>query len=201
VTDTSFGITWDYRCPYARNAHEHVVEALRAGAPWDVRFVPFSLDQAHVPEGGAPVWDAPDRYPGLLANAVGIVLRDRYPDQFFAAHVALFTARHDQSRDLRGRDVVAEVLTEQGVDPTAVFEAIDDGWPYEAFRKEHEASVAEHRVFGVPTFLVGDRATFVRLLTRPSGDTALASRTIEQVIELMTRSPALNEFKDTSIPR
>ena len=38
-----FAVTWDYRCPFARNAHEHIIEALRAGAPWSVRFVPFSF--------------------------------------------------------------------------------------------------------------------------------------------------------------
>jgi plasmid stability protein len=201
VTTTTFGITWDYRCPYARNAHEHVVEALRAGAPWEVQFVPFSLDQAHVEDGASPVWDAPDRYPGLLANAVGIVLRDRYPEQFLDAHLALFAARHDRSLDTRSRDVLSEVLAGQGIEAGAVFEAVDDGWPLEAFRKEHQAAVDEHRVFGVPTFVVGDRATFVRLLTRPQGDAGLARTTIDRVVDLMAGSPDLNEFKDTSIPR
>jgi len=37
----TFAVTWDYRCPFARNAHEHVLTALDAGADWDVRFVPF----------------------------------------------------------------------------------------------------------------------------------------------------------------
>ena len=36
VTAFSFAITWDYRCPYARNANEHVITALEAGADWDV---------------------------------------------------------------------------------------------------------------------------------------------------------------------
>jgi len=39
----SFAVTWDYRCPFARNAHEHLLTALESGADWDVRFVPFSL--------------------------------------------------------------------------------------------------------------------------------------------------------------
>jgi len=28
---TNFAITWDYRCPYARNANEHVIAALLGG--------------------------------------------------------------------------------------------------------------------------------------------------------------------------
>ena len=27
-----FAVNWDYRCPFARNAHEHLVEGLDAGA-------------------------------------------------------------------------------------------------------------------------------------------------------------------------
>ena len=50
----TFAVTWDYRCPFARNGHEHLLDGLEAGAPWDVEFVPFFLNQSHVPEGGVP---------------------------------------------------------------------------------------------------------------------------------------------------
>jgi hypothetical protein len=120
----SFAITWDYRCPYARNAHEHVVAGLLAGAPWDVTFIPFNLDQTHIGEGGVPVWDEPDRYPGLLATAAGVVVRDLFPDRFLAAHVGLFAARHDLSLDLRQRDILAGVLADAGVDADAVLAAM-----------------------------------------------------------------------------
>ena len=197
----TFAITWDYRCPYARNAHEHVLAGLQAGAPWNVSFVPFNLDQTHVEEGQPPVWDDPQRYPGLLATAAGIVVRDQYPDRFLPVHGALFLARHDQSRDLRHRDTLRQVLDEGGVDGAAVLQAIDDGWPLETFRKEHEAAVAEHDVFGVPTFVAGDRAVFVRLVSRPAGDVERAVATIERVVDLVTGWADLNEFKQTNIPR
>ena len=61
----SFAVTWDYRCPFARNAHEHIVAGLADGADWDVTFLPFSLSQGHVPEGGTPVWDDPSKAPDL----------------------------------------------------------------------------------------------------------------------------------------
>ena len=47
----SFGVTFDYRCPFARNAHEHLVQGLKDGADWDVQFLPFSLSQNKVDEG------------------------------------------------------------------------------------------------------------------------------------------------------
>ena len=82
----AFDITWDYRCPFARNAHEHVIAALEAGADWDVTFVPFSLGQVHVAEGQPDVWDDPESDTGLLALQAGVVVRDKFPDKFLAVH-------------------------------------------------------------------------------------------------------------------
>ena len=56
----TFAITWDYRCPFARNLHDNVIAGLLDGADWDVTFVPFSLGQVHVGEGETDVWDEPD---------------------------------------------------------------------------------------------------------------------------------------------
>src|SRR3954471_20169954 len=120
---TAFAVSWDYRCPFARNAHEHLIEALRAGADWDVTFIPFSLNQVHVTEGDPDVWEDPTKADALLAMEVGIVVRDKYPDDFLKVHKALFAARHDESRDIRERDVLGAILTEQGVDPGPIFQA------------------------------------------------------------------------------
>jgi hypothetical protein len=207
VTDSRqqsrFSVTWDYRCPFARNAHEHVIAALRAGAPYDVEFVPFSLSQMHVEEGDPPVWDNPDRAQDLLAIAVGIVVRDRFPEQFLSAHGALFALRHDEGGDLRDAEALRSVLKAEEIDPDAVFAEIESGWPLETFRKEHEAAERDHSVWGVPTFIVGEQAAFVRLMTRPGNDGAGARRTIDRMLALFGEDglPELNEFKHTAIPR
>jgi protein-disulfide isomerase-like protein with CxxC motif len=198
---TTFSVTWDYRCPFARNAHEHLLAGLEAGADWNVEFRAFSLDQAHVEEGQPAVWDEPDRFPALVANEVGIVVRDRFPDQFFQVHHALFAARHDQAQDLRDREVLSGVLKGAGVDATAVLAEVDAGWPLETFRQEHTEGVDRWSVFGVPTFISGDRAVFVRLLDRPAGDGERAATSIGRILDLLATWPDLNEFKYTSIPR
>ena len=36
----------------------------------------------------------------------------------------------------------------------------------------------------MPTFIVGDQAAFVRVLTRPEGDAGLANSTIERIVDL-----------------
>jgi hypothetical protein len=197
----SFSVTWDYRCPFARNAHEHLLACLEAGADWDVRFLVFSLEQAHVEEGGTPVWEEPERHPGLTANLAGVVVRDHDPELFPAVHYALFTARHDEALDLRERDVLRKVLDGAGANGAQVLSEIDAGWPYDVLKAEHTEAVEERQVFGVPTFISGDNSVFVRLMNRPAGDGALATTTIERLLDLMASWPELNEFKHTSVLR
>ena len=197
----AFAVTYEYRCPFARNVHEHLADALKGGADWDVEFLPFSLSQAHVEEGGVSVWDEPEKAAELLSMESGLVVRERDPGRFLDVHLALFAARHDEGKDLRDRHVVADALAGAGADPAAVFAEVDEGWPRELFRKAHEQAVAEHKVFGVPTFLVDDQAVFVRVMTRPGGDAALARSTVEHVVRLVGAHPELNEFKHTSVPR
>ena len=195
----SFAVTWDYRCPFARIGHEHILDGLEAGAPWDVTFVPFFLNQSHVPEGGIPAWEDPAQQADLMALAAGVVVRDRYPDQFRAAHRALFDARHTDGGDLRDRAVVRRALAGAGVDGDAVLAEVDDGWPAKQVRTEHEDMVTQLGVFGVPTFIVADQAVFVRLMARPEGDGDKATSTVERVLGLITDHPELNEFKHTRL--
>jgi hypothetical protein len=206
VTDTlpsiarEFSVTWDYRCPFARNAHEHLLTAIEAGAPYDVTFVPFSLNQMHLEEGAPPVFDDPTRHRDLLAMLVGIVVRDRRPEQWLAVHRGLFALRHDEGRDLREEPELRSVLESNGVDADSVFGEIASGWPLDTFRKEHDAAEREHAVWGVPTFIVGNQAAFVRIMTRPNGEAATARRTIDRILGLLEEFPELNELKHTSIP-
>ena len=196
-----FAVTFDYRCPFARNFCEHVLTGLEAGAAWDVTFKPFSLDQVHVEEGQPDVWDAPGKEGSLLAGQVGVAIRDHWPERFWAAHRALFAARHDLGGDLRDEAMLRAAVAGAGLNPDEVFAEVAARWPLEAFRKEHEALVAEHRVFGVPTVILGDQAVFVRVMDRPEGDTVRATRTVERTLDLLMEWPELNEFKHTSITR
>lgn len=196
----SFSVTWDYRCPFARNAHDHVVAGLRHGADWDVTFVPFSLGQVHVAEGEADIWDRWRDDSGLLALQAGVVVRDLFPERFLDVHEALFALRHEHGGHLRDEAAVRGVLTAQGVDADTVLAEIDSGSAIIRVQQEHEQAVKDHSVWGVPTFVVGDETAFVRLMDRPEDDGAHAVRTIDRILDLLAW-PELNEFKHTSIPR
>ena len=199
----TFAVTWDYLCPFARHAHEHLIAGLRAGADWDVHVAPFSLKQAHAEERGSAIWTSRDPLAesGVLALRAGNEVRDRDPERFLDVHAALFAARHDEGRDIRDAAVVAEALERGGTDAQTILAAVREGAALETLRKEHEHSAYDLAVFGVPTFIVGDDAAFVRLMHRPGGDADVAVSTIERVVDLLAGWPDLNEFKHTRLPR
>lgn len=196
----AFGLTYDYRCPFARIVHDHVVTGLRDGADWDVTWLPFSLGQAHVAEGEPPVWERLESDTGLLALQASIAVRDTQPERFVHAHHALFEHRHASAGAIADRADLAPVLESAGVDVDAVWAEVDSGRPLATVEKEHIAYVDSHTVWGVPTFVVDEAAVFVRLLELPQGDAAVATRTIERILDQIAW-PALNEFKHTTIPR
>ena len=192
----SIAVTFDYRCPFAYNGNAAVIAALRAGSDIDFRFAPFSLDQIHVEEGDAPMWDRdPSEWgSGVLSLLYGIAVRDTFPDQFFAAHLALFAARHDQGLQLKDEAVLRDAVTEAGLDADAVAEEAHSGRPLKTLAAEHSEAVDRWAVFGVPTYIEDDEAVFVRFIERGRVDD------LERVLDLLQWS-RLNEFKRTRIPR
>jgi 2-hydroxychromene-2-carboxylate isomerase len=202
----SFAVTWDYRCPFARNAHEHLLAGLAGGADWDVTFVPFSLGQVHVAEGETPIWDRPGDDGGLIALQAGTLVRDRHPDAFPAVHRALFALRHDEAGSLKDPALVAAVLAKHigEDDADAVVSEVENLEVIDLVRTDHERAVAESSVWGVPTFISDGRAVFVRLMDRNPGesdaDRERGRVAVERVLDLLDWTE-LNEYKHTSIPR
>lgn len=192
----AFAVTFDYRCPFARNAHEAVIAGLRASASWDVRFLPFSLDQAHVGDGDTPVWERPaeERGSGVMALEWGIAVRDCFPGAFLDAHRSLFAARHDEGRKLSEVDTLRAAVEKAGLDPDEVAAEVASGRPLATLGREHREAVDRWSVFGVPTFIEGDEAVFVRFMER--GNVA----DLERVLNMLDWG-RLNEFKRTRIPR
>ncbi len=191
-----FIVTYDYLCPFARNANEAVLSGLEDGRGWEVSFRPFSLNQVHVHEGEPPVWDRPagEQGSGVLALQWGLAVRDSFPEAFGKVHRALFTARHDEGRDLRDPDVLDEVVIGAGLDPSVVGDLVAEGKPLDTLRTEHTELADRWRVFGVPTFIVDDEAVFVRLMARDQADD------LDRMLDLISWT-GLNEFKRTTIPR
>jgi len=195
----TFDLSFDYRCPFAKNMHLHVITALRAGADFDVTFMPWSLSQGSRPEGAPDVWNDPAYDGDLLSLAVGVSLRDQQPDVFLNAHEALFRARHGGRKRLVTLDEIGEVLVPLGIDTSMVADDV-------ASRRPHDVIAASHKefdrfeAFGVPTFVVNDQATFVRYMDEPSEDAQASVELITTLVNMVASRPALNEFKHTQLP-
>jgi hypothetical protein len=191
-----FGLTWDYLCPFARNAHEAVVAGVRDGKDWDVRFWAFSLDQAHLEEGDTPVWERPLDAAGSGVRALlwGIAVRDSFPEHFFDFHLGVYKARFDEGQKIPEEAVLRAVATQVGLDADAVAAEVATGGPAKTLESEHSEAVERCAAFGVPTVIDGEEAVFVRLMER--GNTA----DLEQALDLVGNT-RLNEFKRTKIPR
>jgi hypothetical protein len=197
---TSFALSFDYRCPFAKNIHLHVIAALRAGADYDVNFAPWSLSQGSRGEGSPDVWNDPAYDGDLLSLAAGISVRDQQSEYVLDAHEAMFRARHDRAIRLVTLDEIGTVLAPIGVDMARVAADV-------ATRRPHDVIAASHKefdrfeAFGVPTFVVNDDATFVRYMSEPGDDPAQSVELITSLLALMTNRADLNEFKHTQLPR
>src|SRR2546421_603625 len=99
------------------------------------------------------MWERPGEGSGLLALQYGIAARDTQPDKFFDVHPALSAARHDKGLRIKEPDVVLDAVREAGADLDALTEEVESGQPLKTVAAEHEESVAQWGVFGVPTYI------------------------------------------------
>ncbi len=193
---TAFTVTYDYLCPFARIANEAIVDALEAGADYDVTFAPFSLTQVHLEGDDVAVWDQSpaDAGRGVLALLWSLVVRDDHPDRFRAWHRTVYDARFEDGADIGDPTVLADVAVSVGLDPKTITDAVASGIPSKRLGAEHSALVEDHAVFGVPTFIAGDEAVFVRLMERHN------TEDLDRVVQMVSWAN-LNEFKRTRVPR
>ena len=196
-----FVLLYDYRCPFARNVHEHVLAARASGLELDVTFEPFTLSQGHIAEGAPAVWDDPRHDGSMLSLEVSVAVRDAHPDSFDALHTVLFDARHERGISLTTREQIAELLVEVDLDPGEIFALVDSRGPRRLIADAWTHFHDDLGVFGVPTFVVDDRdATFVRLMTGPDRqDPGASMAVVERLLHLVIFQTEINEVKHTRL--
>ena len=114
----------------------------------------------------------------------GIAVRDAFPEHFDDAHLALFGARHDQGLKIADEAVLRDAVRGAGLDPDAVAEEVQSGRPLKTLAAEHTEAVERWNVFGVPTYVEGDEAVFVRFMERGRVDD------LERMLDLLQWTPA-----------
>ena len=189
--------TFDYRCPFARNGHEAIVNALRGrrrprrAGSWRSRSTRRTSRRASRRSGsGSPSeWGT-----GTTALLYGIAVRDAFPEKFLDAHVELFAQRHDHGLKLGHEDVLEAAIERVGLDVDAVKAEVWSGRPLKTLAAEHTEAVERWSVFGVPTYCEGEEAVFIRFMERGRADDLL------RALDLLDWT-RLNEFKRTTIAR
>ena len=193
-----FILSYDYRCPFAKIIHLHVIEALRAGANFDVTFVPWTMSQGYRDEGALDEWDDPASDSQLLSLAVSTSVQTLMPERFLDVHEALFRARHDRGIRLVSESEIATALEGLDLDLTAIFEDVASRRPHKVIG-EWFREFERYDAFGVPTFVIDGDATFVRYMNPPTDDPQASIALIESLVTLMSDQSALNEFKHTKV--
>ena len=167
--DASFAVSFDYRCPFARNAQEAVVDRIARGRDWDVA-VPRRSRWTRCTSGGrAARLGTRPRRTGHRRARVGVGHRGarRVPRPLpRLARRRCSPPATTTARSSRKSDVLARDRTSVGLDPDAVAAEVASGRPLATLAAEHTEAVKNYAMFGVPTFVVGERAAFVRLMER-----------------------------------
>ena len=193
----SIAVTFDYRCPFAYNGNAAVIAALRAGSDVDFRFTPV-LARPGARRGG--------RAADVGARPVGVGHRacsrcstasrcaTRSPTSSSTRTSRCSPPATTTACKLGDEDVLRDAVTEAGLDADAVAEEAHSGRPLKTLAAEHTEAVDRWAVFGVPTYIEGEEAVFVRFMERGRVDD------LERALDLLQWS-RLNEFKRTRIPR
>jgi predicted DsbA family dithiol-disulfide isomerase len=195
----SFKLSYDYRCPFAKNIHLHAVTALKGGADLEIEFSPWTMSQNYRAEGAPDVWNDESKDSELLSLAVSTSVRDQQPQFFLDLHEAFFRARHEQGIRLISWDDIEPILMSVGVDIDMVKADVASRRPHQIIG-ETFGEFNGYEAFGVPTFVVNGDATFVRYMDGPESPEKSAEL-IKSLVTLMSAQSALNEFKHTKVPR
>jgi 2-hydroxychromene-2-carboxylate isomerase len=163
---------FDVMCPWAYQASLWIRD-VRDRTGLEIRWRFFSLEEINRAEGKKHPWEREWSY-GWSMMRIGALLRRTDMELLDRWYLASGTALHVDGRKPHHREVAEELLTEIGLDPGLVSEALDDPTTHDDVRDEHQ-QVVDLGFFGVPTLRFDDgQALFGPvLLDPPRGDGAV----------------------------
>ncbi len=159
-----FEVFYDYMCPFVYRASVLVDSVVASGRELKIGWRYFSLAQVNSKDEGWTAWDAPESemVRGRLAFKAAEAARRQ--GRFEKLHMPLLRARHRDRLDIDQVDVVERVAEESGLDMQRFRGDMADPTIFEALARDHREGVANHGVFGTPTFVFPDGVSaYVRL--------------------------------------
>jgi predicted DsbA family dithiol-disulfide isomerase len=195
VTPSNFDVFFDYLCPFVYRVAGMLEEVRRSGArPIEVRWRYFSLTQVNSKDDGWTLWNAPasETVRGRLAFKAAEAARRQ--GRFDELHMPLLEARHRERLDLDDETVIERVASAAGLDLERFAADLRAPDILDAVAKDHHEAVAEHGVFGTPTFLFADGASAYVRLAGPVHD-GDALEVFDHLISIAAGEPRILEIK------
>jgi len=167
---TAVDFHFDIMCPWAYQASLWIRD-VRDQLGIDVGWRFFSLEEINRAPDKKHPWEREWSY-GWSMMRVGALLRRIDPDLLDQWYFAAGTALHVDGRKPHRRAVAEELLTQLGLDPALVGQAIDDPSTTKDVQADHDR-VTSLGGWGVPTLVFsGDRALFGPVLIEPPAGAA-----------------------------
>ncbi|HEV2475061.1 MAG TPA: DsbA family protein [Candidatus Dormibacteraeota bacterium] len=195
VTPINFDVFFDYLCPFVYRVAGMLDEVRSAGArPIDVRWRYFSLTQVNSKDDGWTLWNAPasETVRGRLAFKAAEAARRQ--GRFDDIHMRLLQARHRDRLDLDDERVIERVASDAGLDLERFAAEVQAPDILDALARDHREAVAEHGIFGTPTFLFADGASAYVRLAGPL-ESGAAVEVFDRLMSIAADEPRILEIK------
>lgn len=159
-------------CPYAFQTSWWMRD-VRDQLGLEVRWRFFSLEEINRADAKLHPWERPWSY-GWSMMRIGALLRRRDPALLDAWYAVAGTALHAHGRKPHDPDVARTLLTEMGLDPALVDDAIADPTTHDDVKADHDAAVAAGG-WGVPILRFDDGQCLFGpvLVDPPTGEAAV----------------------------
>jgi len=190
-----FDVFFDFLCPFVYRASVLLDGVARSGSrALNVNWRYFSLAQVNSKDEGWTVWDAPQIEPVKGRLAFKGAEAARRQGRFEDFRMPLLVARHRDRADIDDVKVIERVADESGLDLDRLRLDLADPTILERLARDHTAAVAEHGVFGTPTFLFpGGESAYVRLSDTIEGPAAV--EVFDRLLAVAAAEPRILEIK------
>ena len=190
-----FDVFYDYLCPFVYRTSVLLQNVLESGErSIDVRWRYFSLTQVNSKDEGWTIWDTPDSEPTRGRLAFMAAEAARRQEAFDRFHMPLLRARHVDRADIDDVAVLERVAQDSGIDLDLFRRDFADRTILSALERDHREAVAEHGVFGTPTFVfAGGPAAYVRLSEAPDPDDSV--EIFDRLVSIAAAEPRILGIK------
>ena len=148
------------------------------------------------------VWDQPDDYPsrGLPAFRALEAARLQGEEAYERMHFALLEGRHEHRKDFTDPDDIEELARGAGLDLERFNRDRADRTLLKRVAEDHMLGVSQHGVFGTPTFVFENGASFFMRI-KAHEDAERAARTFDTLYQTFVDQSNIDEVKRPRKPQ